>query len=89
MKTHWPQIESNSSATDGHDPALLGEQFSIQDQACSALFQCFFQTQVKIFAEDRPAQYSLRYRLDDGTFLRGTTDLDGNNGVALQYELRF
>ena len=44
---------------------------------------------LKIFAEDRPAQYSVRYRLDDQTSVRGTTDLDGNNGVAVQYELRF
>ena len=44
---------------------------------------------LKIFAEDRPAQYSLRYRLDEGTYLRSTTDLAGNNGVAVQYELRF
>ncbi len=44
---------------------------------------------LQIFAEDRPAQYSLQYRINENIILRSTTDLSGNNGAAIQYETRF
>lgn len=69
---------------EGGDP-----QLSLGAEAGVNVTDKFSISVLKIFAEDRPAQYSVQYRINDNTFVRGTTDLAGNNGAAVQYEIRF
>jgi translocation and assembly module TamB len=44
---------------------------------------------LKELTTDQPFQYSLRYRLNDKTLLRGFTDLSGDAGAIVEYETRF
>ncbi|HAJ62685.1 MAG TPA: hypothetical protein DCP31_28475, partial [Cyanobacteria bacterium UBA8543] len=44
---------------------------------------------LKELTTDDPFQYSLRYRLNDKTLLRGFTDFSGNSGAIVEYETRF
>ncbi|MGY3168799.1 translocation/assembly module TamB domain-containing protein [Thermostichus sp. MS-CIW-15] len=37
----------------------------------------------------QPTRYSARYRLNDQTLTRATTDLEGNNVLSLEFETRF
>ncbi len=37
----------------------------------------------------QPTQFNLRYRLDNRTLLRGSTDLSGENRATVEYEIRF
>ncbi len=44
---------------------------------------------LKLLTVDLPAQFSLRYQLNDNLTLRGTTDLQGENRALVEYEARF
>jgi translocation and assembly module TamB len=44
---------------------------------------------LKELTNDQPFQYSLRYRLNEQTLLRGFTDLSGESGAIVEYERRF
>ncbi|HEY9604418.1 MAG TPA: translocation/assembly module TamB domain-containing protein [Allocoleopsis sp.] len=44
---------------------------------------------LKELTTNQPFQYSLRYRLNDKTLLRGFTDLSGDSGAIVEYETRF
>jgi translocation and assembly module TamB len=44
---------------------------------------------LKELTNDQPFQYSLRYRLNNQTLLRGFTDLSGESGAIVEYERRF
>jgi translocation and assembly module TamB len=44
---------------------------------------------LKELTTDQPFQYSLRYRINDNTLLRGFSDFSGNSGAIVEYEKRF
>jgi translocation and assembly module TamB len=44
---------------------------------------------LKILTTEQPAQFGLRYRLNDNLILRGSTDFSGDSRGALEYEIRF
>ncbi len=44
---------------------------------------------LKIITSDQPAQFGLRYRLNDNFLFRGSTDFSGDNRAVLEYEARF
>lgn len=44
---------------------------------------------LKILTSDKPAQFGLRYRLNDQLLLRTSTDFSGDNQAVLEYEARF
>jgi translocation and assembly module TamB len=44
---------------------------------------------LKELTTDQPLQYSLRYRLNDQTLLRGATDLSGESRAVVEYQRRF
>ena len=44
---------------------------------------------LKILNTDQPAQYGIRYRLDDQTILRGSTDFDHDSRAIIEFEQRF
>lgn len=44
---------------------------------------------LKILTTEQPAQFGLRYRLDDNLILRGSTDFSGDSRAAFEYEIRF
>ena len=43
----------------------------------------------RVLTDNQPSQFGLRYRLNDDTLLRGTTDLSGDSRATVEYELRF
>ncbi|MBW4496212.1 MAG: translocation/assembly module TamB domain-containing protein [Oscillatoria princeps RMCB-10] len=43
----------------------------------------------RVLTDNQPAQFGLRYRLNNETLLRGTTDLSGDSRATVEYELRF
>ncbi len=44
---------------------------------------------LKILTTEQPAQFGLRYRLDDSLILRGSSDFSGDSRATLEYEIRF
>jgi translocation and assembly module TamB len=44
---------------------------------------------LKILTNDLPAQFGLRYRIDDSMVLRGSSNFDDESRVFLEYEQRF
>lgn len=44
---------------------------------------------LRVLTDSLPTQYNLRYRLNDRTLLRGTTDLSGESRGTVEYEIRF
>jgi translocation and assembly module TamB len=44
---------------------------------------------LKILTTDDPAQFGVRYRLNDRTLLRGSTDFSGDSRFVIEYEARF
>ncbi|MGB5971044.1 MAG: translocation/assembly module TamB domain-containing protein [Spirulinaceae cyanobacterium] len=44
---------------------------------------------IKVLTDERPAQYGLRYRIDDNTLFRGSTDFQGDSRAVVEYEFRF
>ncbi len=44
---------------------------------------------LKILTSDVPAQFSLRYRLNDEILIRTSTDFSGDNRAVIEYETRF
>jgi translocation and assembly module TamB len=44
---------------------------------------------LKILTANQPAQFGLRYRINDNLILRGSTDFSGDNRAVLEYEARF
>ncbi|WP_017720924.1 translocation/assembly module TamB domain-containing protein [Kamptonema formosum] len=44
---------------------------------------------LRVLTDNQPAQFGLRYRLNDDTLLRGTTDLSGDSRATVEYEIRF
>jgi translocation and assembly module TamB len=43
----------------------------------------------KELTTDQPFQYGLRYRINEKTLLRGSTDFSGDSRAEVQYETRF
>ncbi|MGF1478372.1 MAG: translocation/assembly module TamB domain-containing protein [Cyanophyceae cyanobacterium] len=44
---------------------------------------------LKILNTEQPAQYGIRYRLNESTVLRGSTDLEDDNRAIVEFEQRF
>jgi translocation and assembly module TamB len=44
---------------------------------------------LKVLTSDQPAQFGLRYRLNDNVLFRGSTDFSGDNRAVVEYERRF
>ncbi|MGI0487798.1 translocation/assembly module TamB domain-containing protein [Pantanalinema rosaneae CENA516] len=44
---------------------------------------------LKILTSNQPAQFGLRYRINDNLLLRGSTDFSGDNRAVIEYEARF
>ena len=44
---------------------------------------------LKVLTDSDPAQIGLRYRIDDQTLLRGSTDFSGDSRATVEYEIRF
>ena len=44
---------------------------------------------LKILTSNQPAQFGLRYRLNNRLLLRGSSDFSGDNQAVLEYEVRF
>jgi translocation and assembly module TamB len=44
---------------------------------------------LKILTSDKPAQFGVRYRINDNFLLRGSTDFSGDNRAVLEYNARF
>ncbi|MGE5658271.1 MAG: translocation/assembly module TamB domain-containing protein [Actinomycetota bacterium] len=44
---------------------------------------------VRILSSNQPTEFTLRYRLNDQTLLRGSTNFQGDNRATVEYELRF
>ncbi|MCP2731643.1 translocation/assembly module TamB domain-containing protein, partial [Limnofasciculus baicalensis] len=44
---------------------------------------------LKELTTDQPAQYNLRYRINDNILLRGGTDFSGDSRAVIEYERRF
>ncbi len=44
---------------------------------------------IKVLTDERPAQYGLRYRIDENTLFRGSTDFQGDSRAVVEYEIRF
>ncbi|MBZ8182715.1 translocation/assembly module TamB domain-containing protein [Oscillatoria salina] len=46
-------------------------------------------TVIKVLTTDDPFLYGVRYRLDEQTIVRGSTNLEGNTRATIEYEVRF
>ncbi|MEC4984515.1 MAG: translocation/assembly module TamB domain-containing protein [Oscillatoria sp. PMC 1068.18] len=46
-------------------------------------------TVIKVLTTDDPFLYSVRYRLNEQTIVRGSTNLEGNTRATIEYEVRF
>ncbi|NES72564.1 MAG: hypothetical protein F6K24_48915, partial [Okeania sp. SIO2D1] len=44
---------------------------------------------IKVLTDERPAQFGLRYRLDDNLLFRGLTDFQEDSQALFEYEIRF
>jgi translocation and assembly module TamB len=44
---------------------------------------------LKILTSPQPAQFGLRYRINDNILFRGSTDFDGDNRAVFEYNVRF
>jgi len=44
---------------------------------------------LKILTNSEPAQFGLRYRINDNLLLRSSTNFSGDNRASVEYELRF
>ncbi|NJN48612.1 MAG: hypothetical protein HC805_00830 [Alkalinema sp. RL_2_19] len=44
---------------------------------------------LKILTSDQPAQFGLRYRINDDFLFRGSTDFSGDSRAVLEYNTRF
>ncbi|WP_293130330.1 translocation/assembly module TamB [Microcoleus sp. bin38.metabat.b11b12b14.051] len=44
---------------------------------------------IRVLSANQPTEFNLRYRLSDKILLRGSTNLQGENRVTAEYELRF
>lgn len=49
----------------------------------------FSASALKILTTNQPALFSIRYRLNDQTLLRGATNFDNDNRIQVEYETRF
>lgn len=44
---------------------------------------------IKVLTDERPAQYGVRYRIDDNLLFRGSTDFQDDSRAVVEYEIRF
>ncbi|MGK7902835.1 MAG: translocation/assembly module TamB domain-containing protein [Hormoscilla sp.] len=58
-------------------------------EASTKITESFSASILKILTDDRPAQFSLRYRIDEGLRLRGATNFSGDDRAQIEYELQF
>ena len=58
-------------------------------EASTKITSSFSVSILKILTDNRPAQFSLRYRIDEGLRLRGATNFSGDDRAQIEYELQF
>ncbi len=82
----FPTIITGSSDNKGQQRS---SSLGLSAEAGVDLNQNFSVSILKELTTSDPFQYSLRYRLNDKTLLRGFTDFSGNSGAIVEYESRF
>jgi len=58
-------------------------------EASTKISESFSASVLKILTDDRPAQFSLRYRIEEGLRLRGSTNFSGDDRAQIEYEIQF
>jgi translocation and assembly module TamB len=81
----FPTIITSDAKGTGSRSSSLG----LSAEAGVDVSRNFSVSVLKELTTDQPFQYSLRYRLNNETLLRGFSDFSGNSGAIVEYERRF
>lgn len=76
---------SRDSAGDGDGGSTLG----LAAEAAVDITPAISVSVLKILTNNQPAQFGLRYRINDYLLIRSSTDLSGDTRAAIEYEARF
>lgn len=79
----FPVLNLNESQQARVFPLGLGAE------ASTKITDSFSASVLKILTDERPAQFSLRYRIDERLRLRGSTNFSGDDRAQIEYELQF
>ncbi|MCT7949536.1 translocation/assembly module TamB domain-containing protein [Ancylothrix sp. C2] len=77
----FPTVGTN----DGRRTSTLG----LAAEAGIDITQSLSASVLRILTDNQPTQFGLRYRLNEQTLLRGSTDFSGDSRATVEYELRF
>jgi translocation and assembly module TamB len=74
-------------------PALVDrgsfEQLALEVKAGVDITSNFSVSVERVLVDERPTDFSVRYRINDEVILRGATDFDDNHRALFEYQLRF
>lgn len=76
---------SRDSAGDGDGSSTLG----LAAEAAIDITPAISVSVLKILTNNQPAQFGLRYRINDYLLIRSSTDFSGDSRAAIEYEARF
>ncbi|MEB3830179.1 translocation/assembly module TamB domain-containing protein [Phormidium sp. CCY1219] len=65
------------------------EQLALEVKAGVDITSNFSVSVERVLVDERPTDFSVRYRINDEVILRGATDFDDNHRALFEYQLRF
>jgi len=83
----FPTLTSEDTAEDSgnNEPSTLG----LAAEAAVDITSNISVSVLKIVTNDDPFQFGVRYRINDRTLIRGSTDFSGDSRLQIEYEARF
>ena len=84
----FPTVITNDDREEGNSDDI-GSTFGLAAELGIGITDDLSVSILQLLTVREPTQFSLRYRLDDNWLLRGSTNLDDDSRVVLEYEARF
>jgi len=81
----FPTYTANNDRDQGDRTSTLG----LAAEAAVDITPTISVSVLKILTNSEPAQFGLRYRINDNLLLRSSTNFSGDNRASVEYELRF
>jgi len=81
----FPTYTADNERDSGSSTSTLG----LAAEAALDVTPAFSISALKILTNSEPAQFGLRYRINNNLLLRSSTNFSGDNRASVEYELRF
>ncbi len=75
--------------SDSRDSRTTSSTLGLAAEAAVDITPTISLSVLKILTTDDPTQFGVRYRLNDRTLIRGSTDFSGDSRLVIEYEARF